>query len=146
MTYAEALEGVLCWGWIDGLRKGFDERSFLQRYTPRNARSSWSQINCDPIARLAAAKADGRWNAAHAPMRLASADTVPADLRAAIDANAKAKKTFASLDRVNLFALTLVGILARGEVIVPRAPKRKPAGRAAPRQRSSVVNRNQVGW
>src|SRR3982751_591167 len=55
VTAAEALDVALCWGWIDGLRKSFDERSFLQRYTPRGAKSIWSQINRDSIARLTAA-------------------------------------------------------------------------------------------
>ena len=83
VTCAQALDVALCWGWIDGIRKAFDERSFLQRYTPRRARSVWSQINRDHVARLTAAgrmtphgqrqvdaaKADGRWDAAYAPMR-----------------------------------------------------------------------------
>ena len=151
VTSAQALDVALCWGWIDGIRKGFDERSFLQRYTPRTARSIWSQINRDHIARLTAAgrmtphgrrqvdaaKADGRWAAAYAPMRSATAATIPADLRAAIDASPRARKTFRSLGRANLFALTfrtnsmktpagrarkiaaLVAMLARGETIVP---------------------------
>lgn len=159
VTPAEALEVVLCWGWIDGLRLGFDERSFLQRYTPRKARSNWSQVNRDHVARLTAAgrmtehgqrqvdaaKADGRWDAAYAPIRSASPGSVPLDLRRAIDANPVAKATFASLNRMNLFALTfrvnnmksaagrarkiaaLVEMLARGEVIVPSAAGRKPA-------------------
>ena len=76
ITIAEALDVVLCWGWIDGIRKAFDERSYLQRYTPRRAKSIWSQINREHVARLTkagrmtphgqrqvdAAKADGRWN------------------------------------------------------------------------------------
>ena len=86
VTNAEALDVALCWGWIDGIRKSFDENSFLQRYTPRRARSTWSQINRDHVARLAAArrmrapglrqvdaaKADGRWDAAYAPIRAAT--------------------------------------------------------------------------
>src|SRR5687768_5689116 len=55
VTPAQALEVVLCWGWIDGIRKGFDARSFLQRYTPRRPRSVWSQINREHVARLIAA-------------------------------------------------------------------------------------------
>ena len=55
VTYAQALDVALCWGWIDGIRKGFDDRSFLQRFTPRKARSVWSQINRDHVARLTAA-------------------------------------------------------------------------------------------
>jgi uncharacterized protein YdeI (YjbR/CyaY-like superfamily) len=147
VTAAEALDVALCWGWIDSQRKGFDERSFLQRYSPRGARSVWSQINRASVARLIKAgrmtphglrqvdlaKADGRWAAAYAPMRKASAATVPADLRAAIDADPRAQETFRTLNRQNLFALAfrtnalktpaararkiaaLVAMLARGE-------------------------------
>ena len=151
ITAAQALDVALCWGWIDGIRKGFDDRSFLQRYSPRKPRSVWSQINRDNVARLSAAgrmtphgqrqvdaaRADGRWDAAYAPMRSATQDTVPPDLRAAIEANARARKTFQRLGRANLFALTfrtnnmktpagrarqiarLVAMLARGETIMP---------------------------
>ena len=151
ITYAQALDIALCWGWIDGLRKGFDEHSFLQRFTPRKAKSVWSQVNRGHIARLKkagrmtphgqrhvdAAKADGRWDAAYAPIRSATADTVPADLRAAIEASPRARKTFKTLGKMNLFALTfrtnnmktpagrakkiaaLVAMLERGETIVP---------------------------
>jgi len=156
VTAAEALDVVLCWGWIDSTRKSFDERSFLQRYSPRGARSIWSQINRASIARLTkegrmtphgqrqvdAAKADGRWDAAYAPIRKASASTVPADLRAAIDANPLARKTFESLGRMVLFRLAfrtnkmktpagrekkigeLVDMLARGETFVTERPRR----------------------
>jgi uncharacterized protein YdeI (YjbR/CyaY-like superfamily) len=156
VTHAQALDVALCWGWIDGIRKSFDERSFLQRFTPRRAKSIWSQVNRDHIARLTAAgrmtphgqrhvdaaKADGRWDAAYAPMRSASEATLPDDLRAAIQANARARKTFKTLGRFNLFALAfrtnnmktpagrakkiaeLVAMLARGETIVPERPRR----------------------
>jgi uncharacterized protein YdeI (YjbR/CyaY-like superfamily) len=155
ITTAQALDVALCWGWIDGIRKSFDEQSFLQRYTPRRARSVWSQINRDNIARLTAAgrmtphgqaqvdaaMADGRWDAAYAPMRSATQETVPADLRAAIDASPKALATFGRLGRVNLFALAfrtnamrtpagrarkiaaLVAMLERGETITPERPR-----------------------
>ena len=151
VTSAQALDVVLCWGWIDGIRKSFDDQSFLQRYTPRRARSIWSQINRDHVARLTAAgrmtphgqrqvdaaKADGRWDAAYAPIRSASEATIPADLRAAIEASPRARKIFRTLGRQNLFALAfrtnnmktpagrakkiaaLVAMLARGETIVP---------------------------
>jgi len=147
----EALDVALCWGWIDGIRKSFDERSFLQRYTPRRPRSVWSQVNREHVARLTAAgrmtphgqrqvdaaKADGRWDAAYAPLRRTSQATIPEDLRAAIEANPRARKTFATLGRQNLFSLAfrtnymktpagrakkiaaLVAMLARGETIVP---------------------------
>jgi uncharacterized protein YdeI (YjbR/CyaY-like superfamily) len=156
ITAPEALDVMLCWGWIDGLRKGFDEKSFLQRYTPRRARSIWSQVNRDNVARLIAAgrmtphgqaqidaaKQDGRWGAAYAPIRKSSADQLPADLLKAIRANARARATFKGLSRMNLFALafrtnnmktaagrqkkiaTLVAMLARGETIVPQKEKR----------------------
>jgi uncharacterized protein YdeI (YjbR/CyaY-like superfamily) len=152
ITIAEALDVVLCWGWIDGLRKGFDERSYLQRYTPRRAKSLWSRINREHVARLTkagrmtphgqrqvdAAKADGRWAAAYAPMRAAVAEEFPADLRAAIERNPRARKTFQSLSRQNLFALafrthnmktragrakkiaSLVEMLARGDTPHPQ--------------------------
>ena len=55
ITYAQALDVALCWGWIDGIKKTFDERSFLQRFTPRKAKSVWSQINKGHVARLTAA-------------------------------------------------------------------------------------------
>ncbi|HEU5135852.1 MAG TPA: YdeI/OmpD-associated family protein [Steroidobacteraceae bacterium] len=157
VTCAEALDVMLCWGWIDGLRKGFDDKSFLQRYTPRRAKSIWSQINREHVARLIAAgrmtphgqkqidaaKADGRWGAAYAPIRSASRSSMPADLMAAIKANAKASRKFETLGRMNLFALafrtnnmktaegrakkiaTLVAMLARGETIVPEKPKKR---------------------
>ncbi len=151
ITTAQALDVALCWGWIDGIRKAFDEQSFLQRYSPRRARSIWSQINCENVARLMAAgrmtphgqrqvdaaKADGRWAAAYAPISRATTDTIPDDLRAAIEASPRARKTFRTLGRLNLFALAfrtnnmktpagrarkiaaLVAMLERGETIVP---------------------------
>src|SRR4051812_4177396 len=119
LTALEAIDVALCWGWIDGMRKAFDERSFLQRYTPRRSRSGWSQINRDNVARLVAAgrmtphgqreidaaKSDGRWDAAYAPSRSITAETLPDDLRAAIEADARARKTFATLNKQNLFSL-----------------------------------------
>ena len=160
VTPAQALDVALCWGWIDGIRKGFDERSFLQRYSPRGPRSTWSQINRGHVARLLAAgrmtphgqrqvdaaKADGRWDAAYASQRATNASTIPADLRAAIEANRRARKTFGTLNRQNLFSLAfrtnamktpegrakkiaaLVAMLARGETIHPQR-RSSPAGR-----------------
>jgi uncharacterized protein YdeI (YjbR/CyaY-like superfamily) len=119
VTSAQALDVALCWGWIDGIRKAFDEESFLQRYTPRRSRSIWSQINRDNVARLIAAgrmkppgqqqidaaMKDGRWDAAYAPIRATTEATIPEDLRAAINANPHARKAFQTLRRVSLFAL-----------------------------------------
>jgi uncharacterized protein YdeI (YjbR/CyaY-like superfamily) len=151
VTCAEALNVALCWGWIDGIRKTFDACSFLQRFSPRKAKSVWSQINRDHVARLTAAgrmtphgqrhidaaKADGRWDAAYAPIRSATEATIPDDLRASIDASPRARRTFRTLGRQNLFALAfrtnsmrtpagrakkiaaLVAMLERGETIVP---------------------------
>ena len=155
VTNVQALDVVLCWGWIDGIRKALDAESFLQRYTPRRARSIWSQVNREHIARLTAAgrmkppgqrqvdaaKADGRWDAAYAPIRAVTAASIPEDLRAAIEANPRARKTFKTLGRMNLFSLAfrtnnmktpagrakkiaaLVAMLARGETIVPERPR-----------------------
>ncbi len=120
VSVAEALDIALCFGWIDSTWKSFDERSFLQRYSPRGSKSIWSQINRESVARLTAdgrmtphgqrqvdaAKADGRWEAAYAPMRSLSEETMPEDLRAAIEANPRAHKTFKTLGRQNLFSLT----------------------------------------
>ncbi len=155
VTNAQALDVALCWGWIDGIRKALDDESFLQRYTPRRARSAWSQVNREHVARLTAAgrmqpagqrqveaaRADGRWDAAYAPMRRATEASVPADLRAAIEASPRALRTFRTLGRQNLFALAyrtnamktpagrarkiaaLVAMLARGETIIPPRPR-----------------------
>jgi uncharacterized protein YdeI (YjbR/CyaY-like superfamily) len=157
VTSAQALDVALCWGWIDGIRKGLDDESFLQRYTPRRARSSWSQTNREHVGRLTtakrmkppgqrqvdAAKADGRWDAAYAPIRAATEATMPDDLRAAIDASPRARGTFRTLGRQNLFALafrtnnmktpagrarkiaSLVAMLARGETIFPESKRRR---------------------
>ncbi len=167
VTNKEALDVALCWGWIDGIRKAFDEHSFLQRYTPRRSRSVWSQINRDHIARLTAAgrmtphgqqqvdaaKADGRWDAAYAPIRSTTQATLPDDLRMAIEANPKALRTFRTLDRMNLFALAfrtshvttpagrtrkiaaLVAMLARGETIVPVRSRATPTKPGSARKR-----------
>jgi len=164
VTTAQALDVALCWGWIDGIRKSFDEKSFLQRYTPRRARSIWSQINREHVARLTAAgrmtpqgqrqvdaaKADGRWDAAYAPIRSANQATIPEDLRAAIEASPRARKAFGMLGRLNLFALAfrtnnmktpagrakkiaaLVAMLARGETIAPERPRARAVGRRRP--------------
>lgn len=116
VTYAEAVDVGLCWGWIDGLKKSWDDASFLQRFTPRGPKSLWSQLNREHVARLeaagrmtpfgavhvAAAKADGRWEAAYAGGRDME---VPADLLAAIEADPAASATFRTLDRANRYAI-----------------------------------------
>jgi uncharacterized protein YdeI (YjbR/CyaY-like superfamily) len=152
ITAKEAIDVVLCWGWIDGLRKGLDKQSFLQRYSPRGKKSVWSQINVDNVARLIkegrmtehglkhveTAKADGRWDRAY---KSGKDMKIPADLQAAIDAEPKAKAMLAKLSEQNRFALafrthnmkteagrkkkieTFVAMLKRGETIYPQSKK-----------------------
>ena len=152
ITPKEAIDVVLCWGWIDAVRKGLDDKSYLQRYTPRGKKSIWSKINCDNVARLIdegrmtehglrqveAAKADGRWDRAYD----GSQDMkIPVELQAAIDAEPKAKAMLAKLSAQNRFALafrthnmkteagrkkkieSFVGMLKRGETIYPQRKK-----------------------
>jgi len=116
VTYAEALDVALCYGWIDGQKKSFDESYFLQKFTPRRARSLWSQVNRDKVADLIVrglmqpqglaeierAKADGRWEAAYASPR----NTVPPDdLLAALAASPKAEAFFEGLNKTNRYAI-----------------------------------------
>ncbi len=116
VTYAEALEQALCFGWIDSQKRGFDERFFLQRFTPRRPRGRWSRINRDKaealiaagamraagIAEVEAARADGRWEAAYEGQRTAK---VPDDLQRELDANEAAREFFAGLDGANRYAI-----------------------------------------
>jgi uncharacterized protein YdeI (YjbR/CyaY-like superfamily) len=116
ISYAQALDSALCYGWIDGQKKAENEHYWLQRFTPRAAKSIWSQINKGKAEALVAsgrmrpagmqeinrAKQDGRWNAAYAS---ASNATVPEDLQRALDANPKAKKFFATLNSQNRYAI-----------------------------------------
>jgi uncharacterized protein YdeI (YjbR/CyaY-like superfamily) len=116
ITPAQAIDVVLCWGWIDAIRKGLDDKSFLQRYTPRTKKSIWSQVNVANVERLTktgkmrppglaqveAAKADGRWEAAYSMAKA----TAPDDLLAAIRAAPKAQKMYETLSAQNRFSLT----------------------------------------
>ncbi len=116
VTYAEALELALCFGWIDSQKRGFDEAHFLQRFTPRRPRGRWSRINRDKAAELIAsgrmrvaglaevetAKADGRWEAAYAGQSTAE---VPGDLQRELDRNEAAREFFATLDSANRYAI-----------------------------------------
>jgi uncharacterized protein YdeI (YjbR/CyaY-like superfamily) len=144
LHYAEALEVALCHGWIDGQKKSFDEHHFLQRFTPRRARSLWSKINREKAlaliaagrmrpagqAQIDAARNDGRWDQAYAGSRTAE---MPADLQAVLDAQPAARTFYATLNAANRYAVLwrvqtakkpetrarrieqLVGMLARGE-------------------------------
>ncbi len=116
VTYAEALELALCFGWIDSQKQGLDETHFLQRFTPRRPRGRWSRINRDKaegliaagtmrptgMTEVEAAKADGRWEAAYEGQRSAK---VPADLQRELDANEAAREFFATLDSANRYAI-----------------------------------------
>jgi uncharacterized protein YdeI (YjbR/CyaY-like superfamily) len=152
VTPKQAIDVVLCWGWIDGLRKGFDNKSYLQRYTRRRSKSVWSKINVGNVARLVqegrmtehglkeveAAKADGRWDRAYGSGKEMK---IPDDLQAAIDAEPEASNMMKSLSEQNRFALAfrvhnmktvagrqkkikaLVDMLKRGETIYPQRRK-----------------------
>ena len=116
VTYAEALDEALCFGWSDGQKRPYDELSWRQRFTRRRPKSGWSRINTERAERLIAAgrmkpagqaqidaaKNDGRWTAAYDSQSRA---TFPADLLAALDQNAKAKAFFESLNGANRYAI-----------------------------------------
>ena len=146
VTYPQAIDSALCHGWIDGQKKALDDQHWLQRFTPRRARSIWSKINCAKAlaliesgrmqaagqAQVDAAKADGRWDNAYDGARTS---TMPDDLQAALDAAPAAKQFFATLNATNRYAVLwrvqtakkpgtratritqLVAMLARGEKI-----------------------------
>jgi uncharacterized protein YdeI (YjbR/CyaY-like superfamily) len=148
VTYAQAVEAALCQGWIDGQKKAQDEQHWLQRFTPRSARSIWSKINREKalaliesgamkpagLAQVERARKDGRWERAYDSAR---GSTIPADLRAALDAMPKAKRFFARLDAANRYAIVwrlqtakkaqtraarmdkFIEMLARGEKVHP---------------------------
>jgi uncharacterized protein YdeI (YjbR/CyaY-like superfamily) len=148
VTALEGIDAALCFGWIDGIRKGFDDTWFLQRYTPRRKRSKWSSVNVKNVERLTAAgrmrpagiaeveraKADGRWDNAYESV---ATMTIPPDLQAELDADPKAKAFFESLNSHNRFAMVYrlrdakrpetrarrleqyVGLLKRGEKLIP---------------------------
>ena len=146
VTYPEAVDVALCYGWIDGQKKSIDAYHWLQRFTPRRVRSVWSKANRakaealiqsgrmrpSGMAEIDRARSDGRWDAAYEGARTA---VVPSDLQAALDAEPGASAFFAGLDRANRYAVlwrvqtalrpetrsrrikTLVAMLARGEKI-----------------------------
>lgn len=116
VTYAEALEVALCYGWIDGQKRGESEQAWLQRFLPRSAKSIWSKINREKATALIAssrmkpaglgaveaAKKDGRWEAAYDSPKGA---TVPEDFQAALDASPRARDFFRTLDGANRYAV-----------------------------------------
>jgi uncharacterized protein YdeI (YjbR/CyaY-like superfamily) len=167
VTYAEAIEVALCYGWIDGQKAAGDDQRWRQRFTPRTARSRWSKVNREKVTALIAsgamqpagqrevdaAKADGRWEAAYAGSRTM---TVPDDLSAALARSRKAREFFETIDRTNRYAILyrindakrpetrrarieqFVAMLAEHRTLHPRAGSR-PKGSAAsqPRKASS---------
>ena len=116
VTHAEALESALCYGWIDGRRNRLDDQWFLQRFTPRRARSNWSRINRAKAEQLISegrmqpaglgeierARADGRWDAAYDAPSVAA---VPDDLQRALEENPAAAAFFATLNSQNRYAI-----------------------------------------
>ncbi|MEP6843486.1 MAG: YdeI/OmpD-associated family protein [Pseudolysinimonas sp.] len=151
VSYTEAVDEALCVGWIDAQKSALDEHHFLQNFGPRRARSIWSMINRDKVTALIAsgrmgpvglieverAKADGRWDAAYAGSKTIE---VPAQLRAALDADSAAAAFFDTLNSQNRYAILFrlgnlkteaarernvekfVAMLARGETIYPQKP------------------------
>ena len=116
VTYAEAVESALCFGWIDGQSKALDDSHWIQKFTPRRPKSNWSSVNREKATALIAAgrmrpaglhqielaKADGRWDAAYDPP---GAIEVPADLQSAFDAHPEARAFFETLDGRNRYAV-----------------------------------------
>jgi len=115
VSYAEALEGALCYGWIDGQKAAFDDKYWLQKFTQRGAKSIWSKVNCGKAEALIAegrmqpaglrqvelAKSDGRWERAYESQ---SKITIPDDFQRELDKNPKAKDFFSTLDSANRYA------------------------------------------
>jgi len=116
VSYAEALEVALCYGWIDGQKRAYDEQFFLQKFTPRRAKSIWSKVNVDKVVMLIAehkmkpsglavveaAKKDGRWDQAYDS---ASTITTPPDFQIALDQNLQAKEFYTTLNKTNTYAI-----------------------------------------
>ena len=116
VTYEEALDVALCYGWIDGQKKGFDDKYWLQKFTPRGPKSIWSKLNTEKAERLIAAgemkpaglkaveaaRQDGRWESAYSSQRNM---TVPEDFQAALDKNKKAETFFTTLNSANRYAI-----------------------------------------
>lgn len=116
ITYAEALDEALCYGWIDGQKNKYDDESYLQKFTPRRKRSLWSKVNTQHVERLTKAgkmkhaglkeieraKADGRWEQAYDSHRDM---TVPEDFLLELEKNPEAKTFFETLNKTNLYSI-----------------------------------------
>jgi uncharacterized protein YdeI (YjbR/CyaY-like superfamily) len=169
ITYAQALDVALAWGWIDSRKQALDADAWLQRFTPRTAKSSWSKINCAKaealiaagtmqppgLAEVERAKQDGRWVRAYDGARTAG---LPADLAVALARNARARAFFETLDGANRYAILyrvqaakkpqtraeritrFVAMCARHETIHPPR-KAKSATRTAKASKKAVRSR-----
>jgi uncharacterized protein YdeI (YjbR/CyaY-like superfamily) len=116
VSYAEALEGALCYGWIDGQKDSLDDQYWLQKFTPRRPKSGWSRVNCEKATALIAAgrmqpaglrqvelaRADGRWDAAYDSQRTIA---VPPDLQSELARCLEAQEFFGTLDSRNRYAI-----------------------------------------
>ena len=156
LRIGDALEVALCFGWIDGHRKGYDDVSFLQRYSRRSRRSSWSAINAAKAERLVAAgrmrpaglaemqaaRADGRWEAAYESQRTAE---VPEDLAAALRSDAQVSAAFESLGRTERYAIILKLLKARTPR-VPRPRSRQSGSGSARRLKRGRKRSRFHGW
>jgi uncharacterized protein YdeI (YjbR/CyaY-like superfamily) len=152
VTYPEALESAICYGWIDGQKASFDDKYWLQKFSPRRPRSIWSKINCEKAEALIAegrmqpaglrqvelAKGDGRWDQAYTSQ---GNITVPDDLQSELDKNPAAKEFFNTLNSVNRYAILFrihaakkadtraariqkfIDMLAKHETIYPSVPR-----------------------
>ena len=155
VTYQEALDVALCYGWIDGQKRPYDDRTWLQRFTPRGPRSVWSKINTSKadaliasgrmqppgLAAIEAAKASGRWESAYQPW---SNPDVPPELQAALDRSPNAKRFFETLKGRNRYGMIyrvqtakkpetkakrvadFIARLERGETLFGPPPSKKP--------------------
>jgi uncharacterized protein YdeI (YjbR/CyaY-like superfamily) len=147
LTKGEAIDVALCHGWIDGQLDKYDEKYWLVRFTPRKARSKWSQVNKrraaeliaegrmrqSGLAQIEAAQSDGRWAAAYAPQ---SSATVPADLQAALNVNPQAAQFFATLKGANRYAI----LYRIGSVKRPETRARKIAEFVAMLERGETIH------
>jgi len=147
LAKGEAIDAALCHGWIDGQLDKYDDKYWLVRFTPRKARSKWSQVNQrraiellaegrmrkSGLAQIEAAKADGRWAAAYAP---ASSAMVPPDLQDALNANPRAAKFFATLKGANRYAI----LYRIGSVKRPETRARKIAQYVAMLERGETIH------
>jgi uncharacterized protein YdeI (YjbR/CyaY-like superfamily) len=116
VTYEEAVDAALCYGWIDGLKKGYDDKYWLQKFTPRGPKSIWSKINTEKAERLIAsgemkpaglkaieaARQDGRWDAAYASQKNIS---IPKDFQEALDENSKAEAFYSTLKSAERYSI-----------------------------------------